>query len=134
VKDPRVMLVDDDSDDVTFITRAWRATGVAHPLEVYSDGERAWDALQSNRPDAVLLDLKMPRCSGLELLARIRANPALNDLSVFMLTSSRESRDLDEVNRLGIRGYLLKPISYSKLESVIRGVVGVLRGETAEVG
>jgi len=115
----RVLLVEDDENDVQFFQRALRAGSCCVDLEVARDGEAAVQALSRNDgrqlPDRIVLDLKLPRRSGLEVLSWIRSTPALKHLSVTILTSSGEPSDLVRIRELGIEEYLVKPVSYQGL-------------------
>jgi DNA-binding response OmpR family regulator len=119
----RLLLVEDDESDVLFFERALRAIGAAIALEIARDGQMAVDAL-SNRngrplPDRILLDLKLPRRSGIEVLSWIRSNPALKNLSVTIMSSSGEPSDLARLRDLGIDDYIVKPVSYRLLVETV---------------
>ena len=117
---PRVLLVEDDDNDVLFFQRALRDCGAEIELEIAGDGESALQRLSKEpRPDRVLLDLKLPRRSGLEVLAWIRSTPALKDLSVTIMTSSGEPSDLSRIRELGIDQYIVKPVSYQGLFEIV---------------
>jgi len=120
----RVLLVEDDESDVIFFQRALRALGARLDLETARDGEEAVQILSRDDgrppPDRVLLDLKLPRRSGIEVLSWIRTNPVLRDLSVTIMTSSGEPSDLARIKQLGIDAYILKPVSYQGLLEVVR--------------
>lgn len=119
----RVLLVEDDESDVLFFQRALRALGARLDLETARDGEEAVQFLSRSDghppPDRVLLDLKLPRRSGIEVLTWIRSNPALQNLSVTIMTSSGEPSDLARIKKLGIDEYILKPVSYQGLVEVV---------------
>jgi len=116
----KIFYVEDNPDDVTLMTLAFRKAGVDVKLEVASDGEKAMDALQNGtsdpEPKCVLLDLKLPTITGLELLAWIRQQPRLKRLPVVMLTSSLLPGDINQAYDLGANSYLIKP---PDLESLI---------------
>jgi CheY-like chemotaxis protein len=122
----RILLVEDDENDVLFLERALRACGAQVELEIARDGEEAVQSLSRGDgrplPDRMLLDLKLPRRSGLEVLSWIRSNPALKDLSVTIMTSSGEPSDLARIRELGIDEYILKPVSYQGLLEVVVGL------------
>jgi CheY-like chemotaxis protein len=119
----RVLLVEDDESDVIFFERALRSLRARVDLQIARDGEEAIQALtpQEGRPlpDQVLLDLKLPRRSGLEVLTWIRSTPALRNLPVTILTSSGEPSDLRRIRELGIEEYIVKPVSYRGLLEVV---------------
>ena len=112
----RVLLVDDDEDHVFLIRRAFAdLPGTAVTVEVAGDGEQALERLSRARfepggpPQLVLLDLKMPRMGGLEVLGRIRAGEATQRLPVVVLTSSERPEDREEALRLGATWFVCKP-------------------------
>lgn len=116
----KVLLVEDDENDILFFKRALRSNGAQVDLEIARDGESAVQALSRRPlPDRVVLDLKLPRRSGLEILSWIRSIPALKDLSVTILTSSGEPSDLARIQELGIDEYIMKPVSYQDLLAVV---------------
>ena len=82
----------------------------------------AYAGRSGGNPAVVLLDLKMPRMDGLELLARVKSDPALRSVPVVMLTSSREERDLVESYRLGVNAYVVKPVDFNQFVSAIEKV------------
>lgn len=119
---PNVLLVEDDDSDVLFFQRALRGCGAQLDLEIVRDGESAIQRLSraGPPPDRVLLDLKLPRRSGLEVLSWIRSTPSLKHLSVTIMTSSGEPSDLTQIRELGIDEYILKPVSYQGLLEIVR--------------
>lgn len=116
------LLVEDDYNDILLIQRAFRQANIQLPLTIVSDGDEAISYLQrqgkyadSDRyplPILILLDLKLPRRSGLEVLAWIGQQPSLRRLLVVVLTSSQENDDLDRAYDLGANSYLVKPIDF----------------------
>jgi CheY-like chemotaxis protein len=120
----RVLLVEDDENDILFFERALRACGARVELEIARDGDAAVQALSRGDdhplPDRILLDLKLPRRSGIEVLTWIRSTPGLKHLAVTIMTSSGEPSDLARIQALGIDEYLLKPVSYHELVEVVR--------------
>ena len=123
----RVLLVEDDENDVLFFERALRAHGLQVDLEIARDGEQAVQTLSRRNgrplPDQVVLDLKLPRRSGLEVLTWIRSTPELRDLPVTIMTSSGEPSDLQRIQNLGIEEYILKPVSYQVLLETVGALV-----------
>jgi CheY-like chemotaxis protein len=115
-----ILHVEDSPDDVVLTAIAFRKAGVDAKLEVATDGDKAIAALSgslSNPPPAcVLLDIKLPGLSGLEVLAWIRKHPTLKRLPVIMLTSSLIASDINQAYELGANSYLIKP---SDLDSLI---------------
>ena len=112
----RVLLVEDDEDHVFLVRRALAdLAGVAVAVEVAADGEQALERLGRARfeagglPQLVLLDLKMPRMGGLEVLGHLRADEITRDLPVVVLTSSEHREDREEALRLGATWFVCKP-------------------------
>jgi two-component system, response regulator len=123
----RILLVEDDEDHVFLIRRALADTeDVAVTVEVATDGEQAVERLARSRyepggrPHLVLLDLKMPRMDGLEVLRRVRADEAARGLPVVVLTSSERQEDREEALRLGASWFVCKPTDDRRLRSEIQ--------------
>jgi CheY-like chemotaxis protein len=116
---PTVLYVEDDPNDAFFMRLVRKKVGVQNPLEIVSDGEEAIRYLAgegpyANRvrhplPDLVLLDLKMPRVTGLDVLRWIRSQPALVHLPVIVFSSSNYPSDINSAHALRIDAYLVKP-------------------------
>jgi CheY-like chemotaxis protein len=114
----KVLHVEDSSDDVALIALAFRKAGVLVDIEVATDGDQAIAALQSYSsplPRCVLLDIKLPTKTGLEVLSWIRSQSRFKRLPVLMLTSSQLPRDINDAYDLGANSYLIKPSSLEKL-------------------
>lgn len=126
------VLVADDNEDHRFLTvRALREThdGVQLEVDTVSDGEEALDYiyrrgdyLEQARPHLVLLDLKMPRRNGLEVLEAVKADPELRAIPVVVLTSSDRQEDVDATYRLGGNSFVNKPSGMASLRDGLRGV------------
>ena len=118
-----ILLVDDDEVDVMTVKRAFSRANITNKLYVATDGIEALSLLRSDGiPPArrvVLLDLNMPRMSGIELLREIRADPALHAITVIVLTTSNEDRDRVEAYQLNVAGYLLKPVTFHAFAEVM---------------
>jgi CheY-like chemotaxis protein len=118
-----ILLVDDDEVDVMTVKRAFSKANIANRLYVATDGIEALAMLRSEGVPAarrlMLLDLNMPRMSGIEVLREIRADPALQALTVIVLTTSNEDRDRVEAYRLNVAGYLLKPVTFHAFAEVM---------------
>ena len=118
-----ILLVEDDLDDVELTKRAFARSPFQNAVEVVRDGSAALERLLG--PDAgpmpalVLLDLKLPRVNGLEVLGRVRADARTRSLPVVILTSSGEERDLIEAYRLGANSYLRKPVDFAAFQATI---------------
>jgi CheY-like chemotaxis protein len=124
-----ILIVEDNATDVMLIRRAFAKLNIANPVQIVGDGDRAVDYLsgkdaygdraQFPLPAFVLLDLKLPRRSGLEVLAWLRAQDGLRRLPVVMLTSSRQSQDVDRAYELGANSYLVKPVEFDDLQELL---------------
>jgi CheY-like chemotaxis protein len=120
-----ILLVEDDPNDAELISRALKRGGVAVTMARVSDGVEALDYLfcrgmfagraRVPRPKLILLDLKLPKLTGLEVLKAIRADAGLKRLVVVMLTSSKEERDLAEAYDSGVNSYVVKPVNFEQL-------------------
>ena len=124
-----ILLVDDDADDVALTLRSLKKAGVANEVVVAEDGVEAMDYLAGTGrwagrdtrelPAVVLLDLKMPRMDGMEVLQRIRTNPRTKTLPVVILTSSREERDIAKGYDLGANSYVQKPVEFAEFAAAV---------------
>jgi CheY-like chemotaxis protein len=115
VPDVEILLVDDDPDDVTLAMRALARQNLANRVHVVGDGAEALAYLrESGRPRLVLLDLKLPKVTGLEVLEQIRRDPRLQTLPVVILTSSREEPDVARAYALGANSYIVKPVDFDQ--------------------
>lgn len=136
-----VLYAEDDDNDVFLMQRAFAKACVSNPLHTVVDGSEAIQYLSgagkfSNRdrfpmPCLLLLDLNMPRQSGLEVLEWVRTQPYLRELSVIILTSSSQDRDIGSAHALGANGYLVKPASSEKLIDLVTGLRDVCLGPDA---
>lgn len=118
-----ILLVDDDEVDVMNVRRAFEKGRIANPLFVAHDGEQALEMLRGpDFPKArrlVLLDLNMPRMSGIEFLKILRDDPELHSTSVVVLTTSDDERDKVNAYNLNVAGYLLKPVTLGTFVEVM---------------
>ena len=127
-----ILHVEDDPNDVLLIGRALRKAEMSASVQVVNDGDQAVDYLSGNNayalreqfplPALVLLDLKLPRKSGIEVLQWIRSKPGLRRIPVVMLTSSRQPIDINRAYDLGVNAYLVKPVSFETLVEMLRTV------------
>jgi CheY-like chemotaxis protein len=127
-----ILYAEDEEDDVYFLQRAFRDAGVPNPLSVVADGQLAIDYLAGDGPYEdrtahplpclAILDLKMPKQSGLEVLKWIRAQPSLCTLPVIMLTSSSHDVDMHRAYIQGANGYLIKPTNPAELSSMAKAI------------
>lgn len=129
-KEKLILLVEDNPDDVELTLRALKKANVLNEVEVAKDGREALDFLfgegihagkQPDRtPEVVLLDLKLPKIDGLDVLRQIRADERTRLLPVVILTSSREERDLINGYRLGANSYLQKPVDFNRFVDAVQ--------------
>lgn len=122
VKVKRIMLIEDDDIDVMTVKRALKELKVENPLIVASNGEEALQMLkdEQNRPFIIILDLNMPRMNGLEFLKIIKSDENFKMIPTVILTTSKEEQDVFESYKLGVAGYILKPVDYSKFVDALR--------------
>ncbi len=127
-----ILLVEDDPNDALLLQRAFRKANLANPVRVVEDGDAAVqylagegafaDRLLHPLPVLMLLDLKLPRRSGHEVLEWVRAQPGLKRLPVVVLTSSERAADVDRAFDLGASAYLVKPIDRERLVEMVRTI------------
>lgn len=125
-----IVIVEDDPDDRHLLTRAFRKAGTTVPLRFATDGDEAVALLHTMcdtpgegiRPVVILLDLKLPRRSGFEVLDWLKAHPTLRSTPVVILTSSRQNADLTRAYALGANSYLVKPTKSQALQTLIAEV------------
>jgi CheY-like chemotaxis protein len=139
VKDGHILLVEDSENDIE-LTLAALAKHIANEVKVARDGAEALDYLYrrgayagraNGAPALVMLDLKMPKVDGLEVLRTIKADPVLKSIPVVVLTSSREQRDLVESYEHGVNAYVVKPVEFEKFLNAVKqlGLFWVLLNE-----
>ncbi len=125
----RILLAEDNLNDVELTREALAGSNLANEMDVARDGQEALDYLykagaysgrKSADPIVILLDLKMPLVDGLEVLRRVKGDPALSHIPVVMLTSSSEERDLVESYRLGVNAYVVKPVDFKQFVEAVR--------------
>jgi len=118
-----ILLVEDNPMDVDLTLRAFRRRHVSNPVHVARDGEEAlawlprWEAGEPT-PAVVLLDLKLPRVDGLEVLRQIKSHPSLRAIPVVVLTTSAEHADVQTAYQLGANSYIVKPVEFEKFMDV----------------
>lgn len=119
-----ILVVDDNPDDVELTLRVLRTHRIANDVQVARDGVEAMEFLEKTPdqelPSLILLDLKMPRMDGLEVLRRIRASPRTKHLPVTIMTTSREERDVVASYELGANSYVQKPVEFEEFEDAVR--------------
>ena len=127
----RILLAEDNERDVELTLAALEEYNLANEVVVVRDGAEALDYLayrgkHANRPNGlpvvVLLDLKMPKVDGLEVLRYMRNDPALKVVPVVMITSSREEQDLVRSYQLGVNAYVVKPVDFAKFVESIKQI------------
>ena len=118
-----ILLVEDDPDHELLTIRALKKSNIANEVKVARDGEEAIDVLFGEnpiRPQVILLDLKLPKVDGLEVLRRIRESDSTRMLPVVILTSSDEERDLVRSYQLGVNSYIRKPVNFTDFAEATR--------------
>ncbi|HEY0257267.1 MAG TPA: response regulator [Candidatus Methylacidiphilales bacterium] len=125
----RILLAEDSTLDAELTLAALEEFNLAHQVMVVRDGAEALDYLYHRgdfehgiqpTPAVVILDVKMPRVNGLEVLRQIKSDPKLKAVPVVMLTSSREEQDLKDSYRLGVNAYVVKPVDFQKFLTSIQ--------------
>ena len=128
--EPTILLVEDNPSDVELTRRALARSGIANPLFVVEDGQDALDYLfcegawadrdPADTPVVILLDLKLPRLDGMEVLRRVKSHPAVRRIPVVILTSSNEEDDRADGYDLGANSYIRKPVGFEQFAETIR--------------
>lgn len=125
----RILLVEDSPKDVTLTLAAFEETLLANEVVVVSDGQQALDFLRrqgefaqrsDGNPAVVLLDLKLPKVNGLEVLEQVKQDPELKSIPIVMLTSSREESDLARSYGLGVNAYVVKPVAFPDFVTALK--------------
>ena len=125
MSDGPILLVEDNPDDEALTLRALRKNNIGNDVVVAHDGAEALDWLfgeppPPSLPAVVLLDLKLPKIGGIEVLRRIRGTPKTSLVPVVILTSSREERDLIDGYKLGANSYIQKPVDFVQFTEAVR--------------
>jgi CheY-like chemotaxis protein len=139
-----ILLAEDNPNDVELTLAAMSANNLANSVTVVGDGVEALEYLrcqgkyknrEKGNPAVLLLDIKMPRMDGIEVLQEIRKDPALRLLPVVMLTSSREEPDLKNCYELGVNAYVVKPVDFKEFFDAVKilGVFWAIMNELPEV-
>lgn len=125
----RILLVEDSENDMELTTAALGESGLANEIVWVKDGQEALDYLYrrgayasrpNGQPAVVLLDLKMPRVDGLEVLAAVKGDPAMKPIPIVMLTSSAEESDVVRSYGLGVNAYVVKPVAFDEFVKALR--------------
>jgi two-component system response regulator len=120
-----ILLVEDNENDAELTIRSLRKNNLANHLLHLQDGEEAIEYLfnkANNNPKLILLDLKMPKVDGLEVLKRLKGDPEKKTIPVVVLTSSKEERDIIESYHLGVNAYIVKPVEFNKFIDAVSQV------------
>jgi two-component system response regulator len=125
-----ILLVEDNPHDLELALRALKRAGVSNKIEVARDGVEALDYIfcegpHINRkiedtPKVILLDLKLPKIDGLEVIKRIKSDPRTKAIPIVVLTSSREQRDVVESYQLGVNSYIVKPVNFEQFAAAVQ--------------
>jgi two-component system, response regulator len=125
-----ILLIEDNAEDVELTLRAFHTYRLADKVHVLRDGEEAMDCLFKTespgepelraKPRLILLDLNLPKVSGLEILSRCKSDSRTKNIPVVVLTSSHEERDLVQSYDLGVNSYVVKPVDFSQFTEAIR--------------
>ena len=130
-KNGKILLVEDEEADVELITSSRRKHNLSNEINVARDGEEALDylyrrgafeQLQGEDPVLVLLDLKMPKLGGIEVLKTMKSDKKLKNIPVVIVTSSRENPDIQKCYELGVNAYVVKPIDFTEFTEAIKNV------------
>lgn len=130
-KDAQILLVEDNPGDIRLIQEAFKDSKILNKLDIVTDGEQALDFLYrrveytgSNRPDIILLDLNLPKKSGMEVLAEIKADPELVTIPVVVLTASKEEEKILRSYELNANCYVTKPVDLDQFIEVVKMIEG----------
>jgi len=119
------MLVEDDTVDAMTVKRALKEIKVTNPVEVVENGEEALEYLHNDgnqKPGIILLDLNIPKMNGIEFLNVAKKDDMLNNIPVIVLTTSKEEQDKLDSFKLGVAGYMLKPVDYQQFVEVMKAI------------
>ena len=129
---PEILLVEDNEDDLELALHALRRHRIANRIEVARDGAEALDFIfctgpfahrrVEDGPKVILLDLKLPKIDGLDVLRQIKADERTRQIPVVVLTSSRQERDVVESYALGVNSYIVKPVDFEQFSEAVRQV------------
>ncbi|MGE5300510.1 MAG: response regulator [Acidobacteriota bacterium] len=121
-----ILLVEDDAVDQMLLQRALSTLRIKNRLDVASNGEEALELLSrskgEDRPCIIMIDLNMPRMNGFEFLKALRQDESLRMIPVIVLTTSKEQKDVKESYRLGVAGYMAKPVDYLQFVELVKTI------------
>ena len=124
-----ILLVEDNPMDLDLTLQALEGNGVANPIVACRDGEEALEYMQQHRspgdlqvPIVVLLDLRLPKVDGIEVLRQARSDPVWRQVPIVVMTTSRESRDIEAAYGLGVNSYIVKPVDFLTFTEVVKSI------------
>jgi two-component system response regulator len=123
-----ILLVEDNADDIELAVHALREEKLANGITIARDGEEALDLIfhrgdadpAFERPRLILLDLKLPKVDGLDVLRALKGDPRTKAIPIVVMTSSKEERDLVESYKLGVNAYVQKPVGFDEFRSIVK--------------
>jgi CheY-like chemotaxis protein len=127
----RILLVEDDPKDIELTIEALGEYNLANEIAIARDGAEALDYIyrrgvfasrSGGNPVVILLDLKMPKVDGIQVLNQLKSDDQMRSVPVVILTSSRETRDLDECYKLGVNAYVVKPVRFAEFIEAVKGI------------
>jgi two-component system, response regulator len=122
----QILLVEDNPSDIELSLHALKKNHLANHIELARDGAEALEYLfgadAKPAPRLILLDLKLPKVDGLEVLQKIKSDPRTRAIPVVVLTSSREDRDIIECYNLGVNSYIVKPVDFGQFAEAVRSL------------
>jgi CheY-like chemotaxis protein len=131
-EDIEILFVEDSLDDAMLTLRAFKKSGFVNTVHHVKDGAEALDFIYAreeyatrnvkNHPKLILLDLKMPKMSGMEVLERIKSDPEFKSIPIVILTSSKEDPDIQQCYALGANSYIVKPVESENFFQVIKDI------------
>jgi CheY-like chemotaxis protein len=124
-----ILLVEDNPMDLDLTLQALAGNGVANPIVACRDGEEALEYMQKHRspgdlqvPIVVLLDLRLPKVDGIEVLRQARSDPVWRQVPIVVMTTSRENRDIETAYGLGVNSYIVKPVDFLTFTEVVKSI------------
>ena len=128
-EDHAILMAEDNQDDILITERAWKRAQIKNPLHIVRDGEEAIEFLYKKgpyknapTPSLMLLDLKMPRMNGFEVLSKLKSDNRCKKMPIIVLTTSPREKDIDRAYELGCNSYICKPVNF---ENFIKAVIEI---------